>query len=129
MSTKMSGHIGTTAPAREPARDMFLDRISDGYFALDLEWRFVYLTPQSEELFRRPISELIGSSIWELYPDATTSPVYEHYHRAVAGGVALSFEFYWPPHDAWFSARAYPTNDGLSVFVRDVTADRVSRER
>ena len=34
-------------------------------------------------------------------------------------------EFYYAPLDAWFDVRAYPSRDGLSVFFRDVTANKL----
>jgi diguanylate cyclase (GGDEF)-like protein/PAS domain S-box-containing protein len=113
----------------DPEHEVLLDRVSDGYYALDRDWRFAYLSPQCEKIFRQPASELLGTIVWDAFPGSSDTPTYTHFHRAVAEGVALSFELYWPPHDAWFAISAYPSAESLSVFVRDITAEQATREQ
>ncbi|MCW8173010.1 PAS domain S-box protein [Natrialba swarupiae] len=32
-----------------------------------------------------------------------------------------TLETYYPPHDTWYDVRVYPTENGLSIYVRDVS--------
>ena len=46
------------------------------------------------------------------------------YRRAMAEGVTVTFEAFYPPHDRWYEVHAYPSPDGLSVYFRDVNERR-----
>ena len=101
-----------------------LERITDGFFALDLDWRFTYVNEAAERLAGQSRDALLGTSLWEAFPDILETPISAFYQRTIADGVPASIEFYYPPLDVWIDARAYPSPDGLSVFFRDVSASR-----
>jgi PAS domain S-box-containing protein len=101
-----------------------LERITDGFYALDREWCFTYVNEAAELMLDRTRQELLGRNVWVAFPEAVETPLYASYQRAMAEGVTTTIEFFFPPLDSWFEARAYPSPDGLSVFFRDVTATR-----
>ncbi len=101
-----------------------LERITDGFYALDREWRFTYVNEAAEVMLGRTREELLGQNVWAAFPEAVDNPVYASYQQAMAEGVTTTVEFFFPPLDTWFEARAYPSPDGLSVFFRDVTASK-----
>ncbi|WP_257461388.1 PAS domain S-box protein [Archangium lipolyticum] len=107
-----------------------LERISEGYFALDRDWRFTFLNPEAERLLRRSRAELLGGNIWSLLHDAEA--FHHPYHRALREQVTLRFEAYYPPLDTWFEMRVHPSVEGLAVFFRDIRehkrAEQVLRE-
>jgi PAS domain S-box-containing protein len=86
-----------------------LESITDGFFALDHELRFTYVNPQAEILLDRCREDLVGEILWE---DAT---FYPEYRKALAEGRTVKFEGYYPPLEAWYDVRAYPSGSGLSV--------------
>ena len=101
-----------------------LERITDGFYALDRDWRFTYLNAAAEHMLGQPRADLLGRNIWESFPPAVETPLYAAYHQAMADGTAASFELYDLPFDGWYEVYAYPSADGLSVFFRDVTERR-----
>jgi PAS domain S-box-containing protein len=105
-----------------------LSSISDAFFALDEEWRFTYLNAQAEELLQRPREELIGTSIWQAFPEALGSTFERMYRRAVREGRTVRFEERFAPLGSWFEVQAYPSDGGLSVYFRNVTEQRRARE-
>jgi PAS domain S-box-containing protein len=104
------------------------ERISDGFYTLDTDWRFTYLNSQAEELVGRSEETLLGTVVWEAFPDAAEMQVYDKFHRAMETQDSVSFDQYYPPLDTWFDVRAYPSKTGLSVYLRDITA-RKEHER
>ncbi len=106
-----------------------LESITDGFHTVDKDWKFTYLNSQAEMMMERSRSELLGKSLWEEFPDTVGSDIENNYRRAVAEGVPVEFEFFFPPLEVWVDIKAYPSDEGLSVYFRDVTEIRVHRER
>jgi PAS domain S-box-containing protein len=101
-----------------------LERISDGFVALDTNWRFTYLNCKGEEIFHRlqkNNSELLGKVIWQEFPEIIGTEIEQHYRRAVADQVTVEFETLLVPLEAWYIVRAYPSADGLSIYLLDVS--------
>lgn len=104
-----------------------LSRIGDAFFAVDTEWRFTYLNEEAEELLQRGSEELLGEEVWEEFSPALNRLFYDQYTRAMETQESVTFEEYSPPLSAWFEVSAYPSEDGLSVYFRDIT-ERKDRE-
>jgi len=106
-----------------------LERISDGFLALDTEWRFTYVNQHAQEIFDTPASELLGEKIWDVFPEAKETAFYEHYHRALADGEPRTLEEYFEPWDRWYREHIYPSEDGLSVLSLDITEHKKQERR
>ena len=107
-----------------------LEAMNAAFFALDRQWRFSYVNAQAERLLHRSRAELLGGSIWELFPASTGSDFETNYRAAVASGEERIFEAYYPaPLDGWYEVRAWPSPDGLSVYFLDITERRTAQER
>jgi PAS domain S-box-containing protein len=98
-----------------------LNTITDAFTILDHDWRIVTTNVQAEVMLGRTREELLGKSIWELYPESVGSSFYHAYHRARNEQVAVEVEDYSPPLGKWLAANIYPSERGLSVYVRDIT--------
>src|SRR6266404_2926919 len=99
-----------------------LESITDLYYSLDREWRFTDVNKQTENRFGKTRQELVGKVIWELFPNAVDSDLYTQLHKASNEKVRVQFEL--PSKivpGAWFEVNAYPTQRGLSVYLRDIT--------
>ncbi|MGQ4649625.1 PAS domain S-box protein [Lyngbya aestuarii] len=105
-----------------------LESITDGFFALDSDWRFTYLNQQSEPLLQRKPEGLLGKNVWDEFPEAVVSKFYDEYHRAVTQQISVEFEEFYPPLNSWFEVHAYPTADGLSVYFQDITARKQAED-
>ncbi len=101
-----------------------IQRISDGFIALDTEWRYIYVNKKIEEMTGRTAASLIGKNIWGEFPDATGSATYETFHKAMETQEFMSNIDYYEPLDLWQENTVYPSPDGLSVFVRDITKQK-----
>ncbi|MBD1844422.1 response regulator [Cyanobacteria bacterium FACHB-63] len=98
-----------------------LESITDGFFALDQDWRFTYLNCQAESMLQRKREDLIGKNIWHEFPEALGSEFYQQYHRVRSEQIAVKFEAFYPPLEAWRAVHAYPAKDGISVYFQDIT--------
>lgn len=120
------------AALQESARTLtnILENTTDGFFAVDQEWKFSYLNPEAELLLDRKRDELIGKELWQEFPQLVGSAFEQNYRRVLAEQVAVEFEASDPAGNIWYEMHAYPSGSGLSVFFRDVTErKRVEEER
>jgi diguanylate cyclase (GGDEF)-like protein len=93
---------------------------SDAIFALDHEWRFTFVNDAAEILLRRPRMGLLGTELWAAYPELRGTALGDHYEEAWSRGETVTFETFYPPHDAWYEVRLFPYDAGFIVFCRDV---------
>src|SRR5688572_22078679 len=103
-----------------------LESITDGFFALDNQWRFTYVNRQTEALLRKDRQDLLGQSIWDKIPQAAGSTFYEQCHKAVSEQTDIKFEDFYPQLESWFEVYACPSPDGLSVYFNDITERKLS---
>ncbi|HYX13387.1 MAG TPA: PAS domain S-box protein [Nostoc sp.] len=97
-----------------------LESITDGFLAFDSEWRFSYLNHEGSRTLGRSCEDLLGKNLWEEFPELANTSFGQLYQRAVALGMPLELEDYYPPFDAWFAVRAYPSPTGLSLYFRNI---------
>lgn len=107
-----------------------LESISDAVLMFDDAWRVVYLNPMGEQLLQRKRADLLGKNVWEEFPLAVGTTFQLEYERAARDRVRVQFVEYYPePLAKWFDVTAYPTDDGLVVYFRDITARRETDRR
>src|ERR687889_207592 len=112
-----------------------LESISDEFVAFDREWRYTYINERALDIIRRAkgeeltLEDLVGKSIWEIYPEAVGSVFYQKYHEAMREQKSVHFEAYSPASDTWFEARAYPSEEVLFVYAHDITQRKRAEEQ
>lgn len=109
-----------------------LERITDGFFALDRSWRFTFANPIAEQTFIHDRPSLLGERLLDLFPSLVGSSMHARLAAALDGGEATSFETLYEPRGIWLEVHAYPDADGLSVYFHDVTSRKLveaERER
>src|SRR5262249_35293571 len=96
---------------------------TDGFVALDREWRFTHVNAEAERINGIRREDQLGKNQWELFPATRGTLLESEWRRAVAEHVAVQFEFYYEPWDACLQNKAYQTKKGgLPVSHHDITA-------
>lgn len=106
-----------------------LESISDAFFSVDANWRITHLNANAERIAQRPRAELLARNLWDEFAPEMESAFFTAYHRVVETGEAEVVTAYHAPFDTWFEASAYPSANGLSVYLRDVSEERRSEIR
>ncbi len=117
-----------TAESATEEVSQILESITDGFMAFDREWCFTYLNREGAKILGRLPEELLGKNLWEEFPELSSSSFGQLYQRAVTSGVPQELEDYYPPFDAWFAVRAYPLQEGLSLYCRNINARKRGEE-
>jgi PAS domain S-box-containing protein len=106
-----------------------IESITDLFYELDREWRFVEVNKRVEEMFGKSRADLIGQIIWELFPKAKSSALYPNFLKAIDQMTPQHFEVESKiVPGVWFEAHAYPAAAGLSVYLRDITERKRAEE-
>lgn len=98
-----------------------LESIGDGFFAVDHNWTFTYWNKKAEELLRKKREDILGRNLWSAFKDVALLKFYPEFHRAINHNLAVQFEEYFQPLQLWVEVAAYPSTEGLSVYVKDIT--------
>lgn len=106
-----------------------LEGMSDAFFLLDHHWRFSFINIQAEKLLQRRKDDLIGKNIWQEFPAAVNSAFQKEYEYAVVNGEPVRFQEFFHPLNVWLEVSAEPTPNGLAVYFRDITQQRVRDEQ
>lgn len=105
-----------------------VERISDGFMAIDEEWVLTYLNDTAAELIGDSKEGLIGEPLWEAFPNMIGTEFEAAYREAMETQEPTSIEAYYAPLDGWYRDVVYPSESGLSVHFQDVT-ERVEHQR
>ena len=104
-----------------------LNNISDAFYTLDRDWKITFFNREASRLMNRDPVRFVGKNLWDDFPEAVGTTFDTEFRRAVATGEAASFVEYFAPFEKWFEVKAYPSDDGLAVYFRDVTQARAQQ--
>jgi PAS domain S-box-containing protein len=105
--------------------------IADVFFAMDENLRYVYWNKASEELTGILQKDAIGKSLYELFPDTPETRRAETIYRKVLRTQKprnVVNEYHLAGKRFFFDITAYPSEKGLSVFVKDITDQKKAEE-
>jgi PAS domain S-box-containing protein len=119
----LSRAVDEAGDGRELGR--ILETMPAGFLFVDREWRLRRVNAAAEQLIGRSRHELLGRTLWELFPALHGSVHEAAYRRALAGQVPVAFEAEAVDGSgAWYEVRAWPAPDGLAIYHLDVTERR-----
>lgn len=123
--------IGEATRTNEQKRRMIevLESITDAFAALDRNLVVTYVNFRMEEIYARPREELIGHHLSEFMPHGGSDRDLKYYQEALETRQTMGHESFNPRTEQWFEARIYPSADGLSVYLRDITARKIGEMR
>jgi hypothetical protein len=87
----MADGRGDGEGAGDSATSEVLDRLSEGVFGLDTDWRFTYLNETGRAVICDAaesliVAELVGRNIWEVVPGAVGTTFEGRYRKAMRTG-------------------------------------------
>lgn len=98
-----------------------LDTISDGFITLDRDWRCTYINRCAAQILRCTRQGLLGQILWDIFPHPPYI-CFDILHEAVDQRCEMDTEQYDLMLDRWLHLRVYPTADGVTLYLQDITA-------
>lgn len=109
--------------------ETILEEITDGFYQLDRNWNFLKMNRAAEAILGVSRKELLGASIWERFPQHEGSIFPEKFREAISENKRITFDEYRADLNKWFSTTCYPSVEGLTVFFKDHTAEKISQDQ
>src|SRR3954447_14837567 len=96
-----------------------LEKTTDGFFAVDGEWKLTYINAEAEAMFGQKRQQLLGALLWEKFPSLIGTVFQTNYEKVMAEHVAIEFEAADSAGKIFYNVHAYWSDGGVSVFIRD----------
>ena len=127
--TKQKKAVELMLEATDKYQDL-AESISDVFFAMDKNLRYTYWNKASEKLTGIPAEEALAKSLMEIFPDnEARKQVKDMYLLTIGAKKPQQLTVSYPGDELIVhEISSYPTKEGVSVFIKDVT-DRKKAER
>jgi diguanylate cyclase (GGDEF)-like protein/PAS domain S-box-containing protein len=106
-----------------------LASITEAFVTLDREGCFTYLNSESERLLQKTAADLLGRPVWHDFGEALAQRLHQALQGALKSRQRVELEEHFPTLGKWLEVRAYPFEEGLAVYFRDVSERRRSQEQ
>lgn len=109
-------------------KNKILESIGDAFFTVTRDFTVTYWNHMAEKLLRTSREQILGKNLWEVFDDATNLSSFNNYHKALETGEIVYFEDFYPKINTWFSISAYPSDAGLTAYIKDITLAKRAEE-
>ena len=105
-----------------------MESLTEAFFTMDKDWNFTYVNPELERLFGTEREELLGKNFFALVDEKIKKEFFRNYNDALERGKTANYETYLEKFNIWLQVKAFPSEEGLSVFLSDITEKVKSRQ-
>src|SRR6202022_2084411 len=100
---------------------------TDGVLIVDCNWRIGYANgPASAQLAED--RDVIGMTLLEAFPDAAYTETLSGFREAMSKERPASFEAFCERRSIWYALNAFPSTQGIAIYVRDITEHKHALE-
>ncbi|MDB5022184.1 MAG: domain S-box protein [Pedobacter sp.] len=107
-------------------KNVILESIRDAFFAVDEHWVVTYWNKESEKLLECSRQQIIGKKLSFVFEESSNTSFFNYYRKALETNEIQNFEAFYEKTNSWFNVTAYPSANGLSVYLKDVTERKLS---
>jgi two-component system cell cycle sensor histidine kinase/response regulator CckA len=106
------------------AMKTMLERVPYAVVTVDKKWRLTFGNDKAQGLLGSSPAPLIGIDLWTACPHLGGTELELQLRRAMSAPGGTSFEGYLEHSNSWYELAAEPSEEGLTVFFKDVSSRR-----
>lgn len=106
-----------------------INRISDGFMSINEDLEITYVNEEAVRIFNRTEEEMVGEELFEILSESKDTKFAAKCEDAIEHQETVYFEHYSYSIDSWFSVNIYPSNSGISLYIKDITARKEDGKR
>jgi len=99
---------------------MIFESTTDNVLIIDRDWRLSFCNQRAWAQIAEG-RDLIGMPLQEAVLDAADTEIFSRLREAMSEQRPIWFEAFCPNRGVWYAINAFPSNEGLAVFFRDIT--------
>ena len=104
--------------------DTFIESVTDAFFLLDQEWRFVKVNAAFEQIFNKTREEVTGRLLPEVFPGIQSTNFAQACRIAISENEMMKFTACIEPLNKWFDTTVYPSPEGITIFAKNITDEK-----
>ena len=104
-----------------------LEGISDAVVRLDGQGKCVTMNQAAEQIvlrLGRDPGEMIGQSVWALFPDLKGTVAEQRLRHALDDQRPIEYQLYSPADQRWYNTQGFPSSPGVVLVFRDTTQSK-----
>ncbi|MCA1454377.1 response regulator [Bradyrhizobium sp. BRP22] len=106
---------------------MIFESTTDSVLIIDQDWKIGYLNgPASAKVAEG--RDIVGMTVTEAFPVVAGLDVLDKIREAVSEQRPSYIEIFCPRRNVWYAINAFPSSQGLAIFVRDITDHKQALE-
>eukprot|EP01137_Pigoraptor_chileana_P026628 Opistho-2@8230 len=117
--TQKLNALAVTQALRE--KDTILESIGDAFFAVDQDLKITYWNRMAESVLGKARAEVIDRHLYEVYEQDFTDAFHYYLNAAFSEQKSQRFEMHPTSLHSWHEVSVYPSHQGLSVYLKDIT--------
>ena len=112
------------AEASERVLRDVMESAPDGMAVVDPEFRYVFVSRRRAELSGMNAADMIGRTVWDVFPEMVGTGVEEATRIAMRDRVGTTAVYRDGRLGRWIELQFFPTAQALASYARDITAER-----
>ncbi len=109
--------------------DSIIDQITDGFYVIDTNFKLLKINRAAEVMLSVKRGEALGCDYLDFLGKTEDDICYQNYLKAFDTGETQRFEYYDQRLNRWMRKTVYPSDEGLTVFFRDITTEMENQQR
>ncbi len=110
-------------------KNNILESIGDAFLSVDRKWTVTYWNKEAENILRKNRKQTLGKNLWKVFSKTQHSKFYAEYSKAMETQKIVHFEEYNHTTKQWLEVSVYPSENGLSVYMKDISLRVESEEQ
>jgi len=106
-----------------------VERLPQAHYTIDSEWRVRFCNETLAERFGKPVEEIEGELLWDVFPEVSGTVVERTLRRVMETGNPENFEYQYESGDHWVNVQAYPYEGGIAAVSTDISSQREALRR
>ncbi len=99
---------------------MIFESTTDSVLIIDRDWRVSYLNERAKAQLSEG-RDIVGMNVPDAFLETADSEALDLLRQAMLDGRPTSFEAFCTLRNNWYSLNAFPSDQGLAVYFRDIT--------
>jgi len=104
--------------------EAIFNNISDCVYALDKQWKFIYVNKSAAIAFSKVTNQnIIGKFYWDIFPQKEDF-YFLKFSEAALSQIPIQFEALSILTEGWVSINVYPSSEGITIYFKDINEQK-----